>query len=151
VASKSARRQSGGLQPPAQTQFVPSPYLQEDIVPIPVRNRVLAFGAAVAATLALWLAVPTAANAVPVNAAPPAGIVQPQANVVVPNEVGKNVGIAINDLLARGFGLGFRETRDNTCNRDEFEVVRQSPVAGSVVPAGTTVTLTFVVWPDICP
>ena len=120
-------------------------------MPIPVRNRVFAFGAAVAATLALWPVAPATANAVPANAAPLARTVQPQANVVVPNEVGKNVGIAINDLLARGFRLDFRQTRDNFCNRTEFEVVRQSPAAGSVVPAGTVVTLTFAVWPDICP
>jgi hypothetical protein len=26
-----------------------------------------------------------------------------------------------------------------------------NPAAGSVVPAGSVVTLTFVVWPQICP
>jgi PASTA domain-containing protein len=113
---------------------------------ISVRNRVFALGAAVATMLALSLASPATANA-----APPARAALPQAAVVVPNEVGKNVGTAIDDLLALGFGLGFRETLDRFCNRREFTVVRQDPAAGSVVPAGSVVTLTFVVWPDICP
>jgi beta-lactam-binding protein with PASTA domain len=110
------------------------------------RSRVFALGAAVATMLALSLT-----SAATVNAAPPAQTALPQANVVVPNEVGKNVGNAIDDLLARGFGLGFRETLDRFCNRREFTVVRQDPAAGSVVPHGSVVTLTFVVWPDICP
>ncbi|GAA0901685.1 PASTA domain-containing protein [Virgisporangium aurantiacum] len=110
------------------------------------RNRVFAFGAAVAAMLALSLAAPATANA-----ASPARTVQPLANVVVPDEVGQNVGIAIDDLLARGFRLGFRQTVDRVCAHDEFEVIRQSPTAGSVVPAGTVVTLTFVVYPPNCP
>ena len=110
------------------------------------RNRVFAFGMAVAGMLALSLAAPAAANA-----ASRAQTVQVQASVVVPNEVGKNVGVAINDLLSLGFGLGFRQVRDNVCLHDEFEVIRQSPAAGSVVPAGTVVTLTFVVYPPNCP
>lgn len=81
----------------------------------------------------------------------PARTVQPQATVVVPNEVGKNAGIAIDDLPARGFGLGFRQTLDKFCLHSEFEVVRQNPATGSVVAAGSVITLTFVVYPPNCP
>jgi beta-lactam-binding protein with PASTA domain len=111
-----------------------------------VRNRVFAVGAVLATTLALSLVAPATANA-----ASPARRVQPQATVVVPDEVGKNLGPAIDDVLAHGLGLAFGEYKDRVCWYSPYEIVRQSPAAGTVVNTGTVVTLTFAVPPKICP
>ena len=123
----------------------PRSYPQEDIVRISVRNRVFALGGAAASVLALSLAAPASANA-----APPAPTVRSQATVV-PNEVGKNVGTAISDVQAAGLRVDFRQTIDVVCEFGKFEVTDQRPAAGSVVDAGSVVTLTFVVRPKICP
>lgn len=56
--------------------------------------------------------------------------------MVVPNVVGENVGVAISDLQAAGFGLGFKQFNDNNCFYNKFEVIKQSPTAGSAVAAG---------------
>lgn len=111
---------------------------------IPVWSRVAALGTAVAAVLTLSLAAPASAGPAPaVRAA--------QATAVVPDVVGENVGVAINDLQAAGFGLGFQQFTDRLCQFDPFEVTRQNPSAGSVVAAGSVVTVTFAVRPKICP
>jgi beta-lactam-binding protein with PASTA domain len=83
-----------------------------------------------------------------------AGAVRAQATVVVPNVVGENVGVAISQLQALGFGLGFKQFNDNLCAFDPFEVTKQSPAAGTSVAPGSTVTLTFAVRPApprVCP
>ena len=74
--------------------------------------------------------------------------------MIVPNVVGENVGIAIDQLQAAGFGLGFKQYNDNSCAYNKYEVIRQSPAAGSAVAPGAVVTLTFAVWPApprVCP
>jgi hypothetical protein len=111
----------------------------------------LAVGAA--ATLSLGT-IPAASAASGSHSLVAPGQVRAQATVVVPNEVGKNVGIAIDDLLAGGFGLGFKQYNDNNCSYDNYEVTKQSPAAGSVVAPGSVVTLTFAKWPSppaVCP
>jgi PASTA domain len=142
LLAETHRRQKAACEPPTDTHSS----RQEDIMRISVPHRVFALCAAVAAMLALSPAAPVIANA-----APTARTVQPQATVTVPDVVGKNVGIAINELQARGLVPAFKETQDNFCRRREFQVVHQSPAAGSRVAVGSVVTLTFVVWPRICP
>ncbi|GAB6903683.1 PASTA domain-containing protein [Kineosporia succinea] len=98
----------------------------------------------VGTAIALSLGTVSPASAAPTRVT---GAAQTQATVIVPDEVGKNVGIAIDDLLAAGFRLGFKEYKDNNCSYDRWQVIRQSPAAGSSVPEGSVVTLTFAVWP----
>ena len=97
----------------------------------------------------------SAASAAPsVHSHVTSGAVRAQATVVVPNVVGENVGVAISQLQALGFGLGFRQFNDNLCAFDPFEVTRQSPAAGTSVAPGSVVTLTFAVRPApprVCP
>jgi hypothetical protein len=131
--------------PPADTRFI----LKEKIMRIPLHRRVFILGAAVTSVLGLSLAVPATAGA-----APSAQAVRAQATVVVPNVVGENVGVAIHDLQVGGFGLGFKQYKDNACDYGKYEVIRQSPAAGSFVDAGSVVTLTFAVRPApprVCP
>jgi hypothetical protein len=121
-------------------------------MPIPIHNRAFAFGVAVAAVLGLSLSAPATAGAAHPGRA--AQAVRAQASVVVPNVVGENVGVAIHDLQVAGFGLGFVQYNDNLCFYDRYEVIRQNPSAGSVVDAGSVVTLTFAVPPApprVCP
>jgi len=112
---------------------------------------VLAIG--MAATLSMGtISAASAAPAMDSRVAP--GAVRAQATVVVPNVVGENVGVAISDLQTAGFGLGFRQYNDNVCFYNKYEVIKQSPTAGSAVAAGSVVTLTFAVWPApprVCP
>lgn len=111
----------------------------------PLRHRLLTLGAAVAATLALVQAAPATAGTASSARTSPAA--RAQASVVVPNVVGQNVGVAISVLQSAGFGLGFSQFTDNVCMYDPFEVVRQTPAAGSVVAPGSVVTVTFAVRP----
>jgi PASTA domain len=109
-----------------------------------------------AATLSMGtISAASAASAAPAMHPPvAAGAVRAQATVVVPNVVGENVGVAISRLQAAGFGLGFRQYNDDRCDYNKYEVVEQSPTAGSAVAAGSVVTLTFAVWPKpprVCP
>jgi len=106
-----------------------------------------------AATLSMGTA--SAASAAPaVHPLVVPGALRAQATVLVPDVVGENVGVAIHDLQVAGFGLGFKEYRDNSCDYNKYEVIKQSPTAGSAVAPGSVVTLTFAVWPApprVCP
>jgi PASTA domain-containing protein len=111
---------------------------------------------AMAATLSMsTISAASAASAAPaVHPLVAPGAVRAQATVLVPNVVGENVGVAISDLQAAGFGLGFKQYNDNVCFYNKFEVIKQSPTAGSSVAPGSVVTLTFAVWPApprVCP
>jgi len=108
----------------------------------------LAMGAA--ATLSMGtISAASATPAVHPLAAP--GAVRAQATVVVPKVVGENLGVAIDDLQAAGFGIGYQQYNDNLCTYDPYEVIRQNPAAGSAVAAGSVVTITYAVPPPICP
>ncbi|GAA3602495.1 hypothetical protein GCM10022223_17830 [Kineosporia mesophila] len=118
-------------------------------MPTPLRTRLFGLTAAATAVLALSLATSATADAAPAasRGARTTQSAQVQATVIVPNEVGKNVGVAINDLISAGLGLGFREYHDNVCDYAKYQVIQQSPAAGTAVAPGAVVTLTFAVRP----
>jgi beta-lactam-binding protein with PASTA domain len=109
-----------------------------------MKSSVRAFGTILTTLLALVLAAPAGAQA-----SPPART--EQAAVTVPDVVGEYFDVAFYALQGAGLNTSFEEYKDKVCRYEEYTVVKQNPVAGSVVEAGTYVTIYFSVWPQNCP
>jgi hypothetical protein len=89
----------------------------------------------------------------PVQSASPvtfAWVVQP-ASAPVPSVVRDLKDTAVNTLRAAGFSVQVQTFVDNNCTFNE-EVATQAPVAGTVLPLGSTVTIRVGILPTVpCP
>jgi hypothetical protein len=83
---------------------------------------------------------PTVSTPAP-TPAPSAPVAAAAGGVVIPSEIGERANFAIGKL--QSLGLGYQSTTGNRNPKDTYVVTAQSPAAGTQVPKGTVVKLTW--------